>query len=291
MTLEPDLQVEYHRCLNNLGRNEPKIVGALTAEEVLRAHFLIANQFVLEGEGIGGIGPKSPELLESAVWRQFTTFGSKTKWSNNFELCATLFFGLIKNHPFHDANKRTAFLSALLHLRKNGFCVSVPEKEFEDLTVEVAENNLGKYSRYREMKKSNSSDPEVHFISWYLRKNTRRIDKENYAITYRELQTILHRFDCSLENPNNNHIDVMKKVSKRTLFGFGRPVTEWVKVAQIGFPRWTDQVGPQAVKTVRKATSLDYESGVDSAAFYKGLDTTQSLITSYHEALRSLAYR
>lgn len=289
--LEEQLQAEYDRQLSLAGLSVPQIHGALTLEEVLKAHFLIANKFFLEGEGIGGVGAKSMPLLESAVWRQFTTFDGVAKWQNNFDLCASLFFGLIKNHPFYDANKRTAFLCALLHLHKNGFCVSIPEKQFEDLTVEVAESNLRKYSRFKDLEKSGSSDPEVEFISQYLRKNTRRIDKINYSITYRELDGILRRFGFGLENPSHNHIDVVKKTQGWTFFGLRQPPIKSVRVAQIGFPRWTDQVGPQAIKTVRSATSLSHKDGVDSAAFYKGLDTTQSLITSYHEALRSLAYR
>ena len=64
----------------------------------------------------------------------------------------------------------------LLHLY--GWCPSVPEKEFEDFTVEIADNQLEKYARYKQLKKDNHSDPEVTFISWYLRNHSRKIDSK-----------------------------------------------------------------------------------------------------------------
>jgi hypothetical protein len=88
--------------------------GALTLgmHDVLKAHFLIADFFFAEGEGIGGVGPRDLDLLHSALYRQHVTLGGTAKWDTKFDVCATLLYGLIKDHPFHDANKRTAFLSA-----------------------------------------------------------------------------------------------------------------------------------------------------------------------------------
>jgi death-on-curing protein len=213
------------------------------------------------------------------------------KWSDRFDVCATLFFGLIKNHPFHDANKRTAFLSVLFLLHRYGWCPSVSEKEFEDFTVEIADDQLEKYARYQQLKKEGTSDPEVRFISWYLRKNTRRIDKSSYDVTFRELQKILNRYGFALSNPRGNHIDIIQLKSKSRLFGLlGRRETE-IRLGQIGFPRWTAQVNKAALKTVRQVTKLNHENGVDSASFFQGLDPMQSLIATYHDPLMRLAQR
>lgn len=194
LPLEPEVQAEFDRVSADY---DPVIkFGApcLSVDDVLKAHYMIANHFLLEGTGIGGVGPKNKSLLESAVYRQVSSFRGQAKWTNLFDITATLFFGIIKNHAFYDANKRTAFLSALFQLYKNGFCPSVPEKQLEDFTVEVADNKLYRYARYKDLVKSKSPDPEVQFISKYLRDNTRRLDHQRYIITYRELKNILGRY-------------------------------------------------------------------------------------------------
>lgn len=291
--LEPEIRAEYDRVVGALSsEDEDAVQGYLSTADIIRAHFLIANHFYLVGEGLGGIGPRDMNLLRSAVNRQIVSLGGTLKWSDRFDVCATLFFGLIKNHAFYDANKRTAFLSVLYFLQRHGWCPSISEKEFEDFTVEIADNMLGRYARFAKMLKVRETDPEVKFISWYLRNHTRRIDKEYYAITYRELQTILNRHGFALSNPRGNHIDIVKISKRRRFFGvLGEMETVEERVGQIGFPRWTAEVGKGAVKTVREITGLTYERGVDSAAFFQGLDPMQSLITTYHEPLMSLARR
>ena len=290
--LDPEIRAEYDRVLSALSEeDETSIQGYLSTADIIRAHFLIANHFYLVGEGLGGIGPRDLNLLRSAVSRQTVSLGGTLKWIDRFDVCATLFFGLIKNHAFYDANKRTAFLSALYFLQRHGWCPSVPEKDFEDFTVEIADNLLGRYARFAKMLKIRESDPEIKFISWYFRNHTRRIDKEYYVITYRELQTILNRYGFTLSNPHGNHIDIVKFRKRRRYFVLGELETVEERVGRIGFPRWTAEVGKGAVKTVREVTGLTHERGVDSAAFFQGLDPIQSLITTYHEPLMNLARR
>lgn len=291
LNLEAEIAVEYERFAKQLEPNEPMIAGTLNSEEVLAAHFMIANQFYLEGEGLGGIGPKSIDLLQSAVYRQFTAYGDILKWGTPHERCATLMYGLILNHPFHDANKRTAFLSALLSLNKNNLIPSVSERQFEDFTVHIADKSLQKLSRYKGIVQKGDPDPEVRFIAWYLKNNTRQVDKTHYAITFRELKSILNRFGYSIENPNKNYIDVVKIEKKKRLFQSSH--TEKItKIGKIGFPRWTSQVSREEIRKVRELTKLDYKNyRIDSAEFYKGVLPVQSLIASYHEPLRRLAYR
>lgn len=291
LNLEPEVQAEYDRILNNF--TPISILGQpyLSVSDVLRAHFFVANHFYLQGEGIGGIGPRSKELLESAVYRQVSSFRGIQKWTNIFDITATLFFGIIKNHAFYDANKRTAFLSALYQLYENGYCPSISEKKIEDFTVDVAENALGKYSRFKDLQKSGDPDPEVKFISRWLKDNTRKVDNKRYAITYRELEVILRRYGFFMENPENNYIDIVKYENPKKIFGVTISSTKRVRVGKIGFPRLTAQVAPGTIKIVRKITGLSAKDGVDSGAFFHGLDPMQSLITTYNEQLLSLAYR
>ena len=66
--------------------------------------------------GAGGI--RDAGLLESAIARprNLHAYGET-------ELCAlatAYAFGIVRNHPFVDGNKRTAFVTAALFLRENG---------------------------------------------------------------------------------------------------------------------------------------------------------------------------
>lgn len=284
-----EIRSEYDRWLIAAGEDIYASPTTLGMHEVLRAHFLVANYFYLEGEGLGGIGPMSMDLLHSTIYRQHVGMAATRKWTDRFDICATLIFGIVKNHAFQDANKRTAFLSALLFLKKFNRTPDVPHKEFEDFFVDIADDKLSKYRRYKELVKKKDSDPEVRMISYYLRSKTREIDKKFYSITYRELKRILRKFDCDIDNPLGNHIDVYKNFEVPRLFR--SPKIETRRVAQIGFPSWGKQVGLGAISTVREACGLTPEFGVDSQVFYKGVDDLESLIAHYEEPLRSLAYR
>jgi death-on-curing protein len=141
----PKISAEYTRWADTLGPIDPyEDRYTIGIYEVLHAHFLLIDYFNTIGEGVGGVGPNNMNLLHSALSRQFVQFGGKSKYADRIEICATLMFGLIKNHPFHDANKRTAFLSSILHLQKIGRTPTVTGQEYEDFTVAIAEDDLEK---------------------------------------------------------------------------------------------------------------------------------------------------
>lgn len=285
------VKTEFSRWYKFFGENDPYTAnGNIGIHDVLRAHFLIVDYFYSEGYGLGGIGPKDPNLLHSAVYRQFTGFDGKDKWETSYERCATLIFGLVKDHPFHDANKRTALLVLLYFLNKIDRTPTVAQKELEDFIVNIAEDKLRQYRRLIALE-SRTNDPEIHFIADYLRRNSRMLDKTNYTITYRELDARLHEFGYCLYNPHKNFIDVCRIETSRSLLGLGKLKTKYVKVAQVGFPGWKCQVGKGAIHTVRKETRLVPEKGVDSATFYRGRDALYSLIAEYSGPLERLAYR
>lgn len=69
---------EFNRWSEHFGEDDPYTAnGNIGIRDVLRAHFLITDYFFAEGYGIGGIGPREPNLLHSAVYRQFTGFDGK----------------------------------------------------------------------------------------------------------------------------------------------------------------------------------------------------------------------
>lgn len=282
----PPIKREYERWLA-LSGSESGCSGAngVSLQDVLRAHFLLIDYFVQEGEAYGGIGPRSLALLRSAVDRPFVGFGHRWKWETDIAKCATLFYGLIMNHPFHDCNKRTAFVVLLYHLGLVGRTPDAQQKEFENLAVKTADHHLQEYRGFVE----GDPDAEVLAIAGFLRRNTRKVDKRYYAITYNELQTILNTFNCRLVNPHGNFIDVEKLTDKRTLLG-NKP--EYKRVApHIGFPGWTKQVTKSVIKEVRRKTGLTHKNGCDSQVFFRGANPMSSLIDKYRGPLKRLADR
>lgn len=293
-TLVKELQFLYVRDLQTTEEFESHLgPGDLSAREVLRAHYCIAQHFLDEGEGIGGIGSKDAGLLLSALSRQHVRLGTVDKYPSVHDKAATLLFGLIMNHPFHDANKRTAYLSTVHYLYSQGYMIGVSEKALEDMTVLIAERALSKFRRFKELKKK-VNDPEVLFLSHYLKQNTRKIDRRQYLVTYRELQKILSRYGVSMENPQSRTIDVVKdfEVVKRTgLFGRQTKTIERRRVCAFGFAGWTKTVGKGRLDHLRKQLELTPEFGIDSQAFFNEVDDMKLLLGMYENALVRLAYR
>ena len=67
-------------------------------------------------------------LLDSALARPL----QKAAYDNEtsvFELAAAYSFGLARNHPFTDGNKRVALTVAAVFLELNGFSLDAPEPE------------------------------------------------------------------------------------------------------------------------------------------------------------------
>lgn len=285
------IEAEFERWMRKLGQDDPyKSDETIGIRDVLRAHFLIADYFYSEGYGIGGIGPRDPDLLHSAIYRQFTSFGNQIKWKTPFEKFATLVFGLVKDHPFHDANKRTGLLLILYFLEKRNRVPEVKQRELENFVVDIAEDKLRKFRRAKELTRK-THDPEIKFIADYIKRNSRQRDSRYYTVTYAQLDKRLQEFGFCLHNARNNFIDVCRIEKKRSIFRRHRPAIEYVKLAQIGFPGWKKQVGKGAIATVRRATDLTPQKGVDSAAFFHGADPLIALIDKYHGPLQRLAYR
>lgn len=260
---------------------------SVSLSEVLDAHFIIADIFYELGDGIGGVGPKNINLLSSACFRQYCGYGNYSKWDNKFECCATLFFGLIKDHPFHDANKRTALLVLLFHIDKLGFVPTLTQKQLENFAVKVADNDLRSYPEYKKFKKKNPKDTEVKFIAYFLKRSTRKRDKAHYTITFKQLKKILNRFNYDIEPAGKGHANIIKLPSFSRWWG----QRQGTKVAQIGFPRWTAQVNREALKTVRKKCKLSHDYGVDSKTFFKGEEVLHCLAAKYRKPLQRLADR
>lgn len=89
----------------------------------------------------GGLpGVRDMGLLESALARAENKFAYGE--TEPYALAASLSFGITRNHPFSDANKRTALHAGLLFLAVNQVPVPPPSVDMVLTTVALAEGSL-----------------------------------------------------------------------------------------------------------------------------------------------------
>lgn len=120
--------------------NEPIWVIEAVVESV--------HSILLSAHG-GGMGVRDRGLLQSALSRvkQEFTYHPETSIVN---LAAAYSFGIAKNHPFVDGNKRTAFTVGALFLELNGFTLDASEVDaaiqFNRLASgEISEEDLARW--------------------------------------------------------------------------------------------------------------------------------------------------
>jgi death-on-curing protein len=78
--------------------------------------------------------------LETALLKpQSSTFGEDA-YPSLFAKGASLFESLGQNHPFQNANKRTAFTALAIFIQYNGLLLKMESKFAEDFTVNMVEH-------------------------------------------------------------------------------------------------------------------------------------------------------
>ena len=104
----------------------------------------------------GGVGIRDRGLLDSALVRpqQLAHYGD----ADIAALAAAYGFGLAKNHPFIDGNKRVAFAVVETFLLLNGIELVADDTDCVTTMLDLAAGEIG----------------EEHFADW-IRKNTSRL--------------------------------------------------------------------------------------------------------------------
>lgn len=110
----------------------------LTSQEVIAINVAMIQKYSI-GEHIG---VKNSHLLESALHRPQSSAFGEDAYLSIWEKSAALFESLGQNHPFQNANKRTAFTALLLFLRYNGYRFIMEQKQAEDFTVDMVNHKF-----------------------------------------------------------------------------------------------------------------------------------------------------
>jgi death on curing protein len=90
----------------------------------------------------GSEGLRDEGLLDSAMARpiNLSLYGENT---DKASLAASYAFGLAKNHPFVDGNKRVAFLAAGLFLELNGWRLTATQADAISAMMALAAGQIG----------------------------------------------------------------------------------------------------------------------------------------------------
>lgn len=112
------------------------------------------NLLLAEHGGPGGT--RDDSLLKSALDRPKNKFGYEAKCTLH-DLAAAYTFGIARNHPFIDGNKRTAFVCGALFLELNGFTVTASEPDTVVTMEAVAAGTIDEL-QLAEWYRSNSGD-------------------------------------------------------------------------------------------------------------------------------------
>jgi len=92
---------------------------------------------------IGGApGLRDEALLESAVDAPEAGFGEQELYPSVEAKAARLAFGLVRNHPFVDGNKRVGVLAMLVTLEGNGINLDISDDDLIALGLGLAEGRI-----------------------------------------------------------------------------------------------------------------------------------------------------
>jgi len=119
-----------------------------------RALVLLHAEALAEHGGLSGV--RDAAALESALARPRHIYQYETK-ADIPRLAAAYAYGIIRNHPFNDGNKRAGFIAAALFLELNGFAFNADDGDTIETIFALAAGELS----------------ERQFVEWLRSHSTR----------------------------------------------------------------------------------------------------------------------
>ena len=109
---------------------------SFTLKQVLAVHERAIQKYG------GSSGIRDTGMLQSAIYRPFATFDGQDLYPDIYLKAGALIQSIVKNHPFIDGNKRTAFITTYNFLALNGIKITTGKREIVKFMVSVANKNL-----------------------------------------------------------------------------------------------------------------------------------------------------
>ena len=101
-----------------------------------RQILLLHEQLLKQTGGLSGV--RDDGLLKSALAAPMQSFDGSDAYPSLQQKAARLCYGLVKNHPFVDGNKRIGAHAMLVLLAINGIELTYTQKELSDVVLAVA---------------------------------------------------------------------------------------------------------------------------------------------------------
>lgn len=270
-------------------------IVTLTTDEVIKLHQILCENYNLlpEMEPVSPPGVKNKNLLESAVSRQIVGTGDFYKYSNVFSNCATLVFGLVKNHSFHNGNKRIGFLAMIKHLYLNGYVLSpnVKHKEIYDLLRTLANSSMHEHSEiyYKHYYKKNrkvkwTDQKELEYLSLWLKRSTEHKNKKikPKSIPVNDLTRILQMKNLNV-NFTGKHLVVSRPLSILENLLFKKTFKREYLIKDY------KNVPLGLIEQIRSEFEISFQDGVDNSTFFNEDELLNNEIISYKKIIYRLA--
>ena len=110
-------------------------------KKLTKQQIILLHEILVKHSG-GADGIRDFGLLESAIEAPFITFGGFSNYPTPHSKAARLAYGLIKNHPFVDGNKRIGVLAMISFLELNGINLVCTDDELVMIGLGLAEGSL-----------------------------------------------------------------------------------------------------------------------------------------------------
>lgn len=101
-----------------------------------RQILLLHEQILSQTGGLPGL--RDEGLLESALSAPFQSFGDVDAYPSLPQKAARICYGLVKNHPFVDGNKRIGAHAMLVFLAVNGSELVYTQEELSSIILVIA---------------------------------------------------------------------------------------------------------------------------------------------------------
>jgi death on curing protein len=118
----------------------------LSIDDVIAIHNAVVRHFSGQNDPILLVGVQNQGLLESAIHRPTDGMGGNDFHTTLPRKAAAFFHSLVKNHSFHDGNKRTALVSLAVFLERNSKHIHADDDELFDFVKDVAKGDLNHVS-------------------------------------------------------------------------------------------------------------------------------------------------
>jgi hypothetical protein len=202
---------------------------------------------------------------------------------------------LVKNHAFHNGNKRIGFLSLLKHCYVNGRVIKadVKNEEIYELLRCLAHEGLGLHAysfnkNYFKLKKTSmlawTSDQDIPYLSFWLRNNTEHKNTKIklQTIPVNDLQNILEKKGLTVRF-DGRFLEVVRPIRKFQEWLGNKPFRKHYTIKK------GKTVSLNIVDDIRKDFKLTFIDGVDNSTFYDDDHILSEEIVSYKRIIYRLA--